>query len=120
VRWIVNRFAQVRLFVTSLTHATVTLEQLFEALPPCATKLVVFVARVGTAEAHCTVTAAGQLIVGGWLFTTVTVKLQLPVLPEESVAVQVTVLVPVAKDEPLAGAQVTLAPPQLSLADGVV
>jgi len=106
--------------VTSLTQATVTLEQLSEALPPCATKLVEFVARAGTAEAHCTVTAAGQLMDGGWLSTTVTVKLQLPVLPEESVAVQVTVLAPLANVLPEAGEQTTVAVPQLALTVGVV
>jgi len=63
---------------------------------------------------------AGQVIVGGWLSTTVTLKLQVPVLPEESVAVQVTVFVPLANVLPEAGAQTTVAPPQLSLADGVV
>jgi hypothetical protein len=63
---------------------------------------------------------AGQVMEGGWLSTTVTLKLQVPVLPEESVAVQVTVLVPLANVEPLAGEQTTVAVPQLSLADGVV
>jgi hypothetical protein len=48
---------------------------------------------------------AGQVIVGAWLSTTVTVKLQLFVLPLASVAVHVTVLLPVAKLEPLAGTQ---------------
>jgi len=54
------------------------------------------------------------------LSTTVTVKLQLAVLPDESVAVQVTVFVPLANALPEAGTQTTAAPPQLSLADGVV
>jgi len=50
---------------------------------------------------------------------TVTVKLQLETLPELSVAVQVTVVVPTGKDDPLTGLHSTLAAPQLSLADGV-
>jgi hypothetical protein len=48
------------------------------------------------------------------------VKLQLLVLPLASVAVQVTLLVPKAKVEPLAGLQLTVAPVQLSDAVGVV
>jgi hypothetical protein len=44
---------------------------------------------------------------------------QLAVLPDESVAVQVTVLVPLANVPPEAGEQTTVAAPQLSLADGV-
>ena len=47
-----------------------------------------------------------------------TVKLQLVVLLEESVAVQMTVLMPFAKVEPLVGVQATLTPRQLSLAIG--
>src|SRR5213592_1860559 len=48
------------------------------------------------------------------LSVTVTLKLQLALLPLPSSAVQLTVVVPLAKAEPLAGAQVTLAVPQLS------
>ena len=51
---------------------------------------------------------------------TVTVKLHCPVLPDVSVAVQVTVVVPTAKHVPEAGAQATVAPMQLSCAVGVV
>ena len=46
---------------------------------------------------------AGQVIVQG---TTVTVKLQLAVLPAQSQAVQVTVVVPTGKVEPDGGVQV--------------
>src|SRR5438552_4272777 len=53
---------------------------------------------------------------GGWVSLTVTVKVQPAVLPEPSVAVQVTVLVPLAKVEPLVGAQLAVTPGQLSLA----
>ena len=58
---------------------------------------------------------AGQLAVGGSVSLTVTVKEQLAVLPLVSVAVQVTVVAPFGKLEPLAGAQLMLAPGQLSL-----
>ncbi len=49
---------------------------------------------------------------------TVTVKLQVDVLPEASVAVQVTVVVPLGKVVPEGGLQVTVAPGQLSLTVG--
>jgi hypothetical protein len=55
-------------------------------------------------------------MVGGSRSLTVTVKLQLAVLPEASVAVQTTVFVPVGKTLPLVGAQVTVTPGQLSVA----
>ena len=50
---------------------------------------------------------------------TVTVNEQVPVLPAESVAVQVTVVVPTGKVEPDAGEQIVVAL-QLSVAVGVV
>src|SRR5437867_4251881 len=60
---------------------------------------------------------AGQIIVGGSLSLTVTVKVQLPSLPLVSLALQVTVVVPLLKVEPLAGVQVTgLGPSYTSLA----
>jgi len=50
---------------------------------------------------------------------TVTVKLQLAVFPFESVAVQVTVVVPLLKVDPEAGLQVVVTPPpQLEVAVG--
>src|ERR1041384_480143 len=49
--------------------------------------------------------SAGHVMVGGWMSLKMMVKLQLAVLPEPSVAVQVTVFVPMANVEPLAGAQ---------------
>ena len=61
---------------------------------------------------------AGQVMLGFSVSLTVTVKLQLVVLLDESVAVQMTVLVPFAKVEPLVGVQATLTPRQLSLAVG--
>ena len=51
---------------------------------------------------------------------TVTLKVQALVLPLPSVAVQVAGVVPLAKVEPLAGAQTTGALPQLSVAVGAV
>ena len=51
---------------------------------------------------------------------TVTVKLQVAMLPEASVALQVTVVVPVGKQEPDAGVQATVTHGQLSEAGGFV
>jgi hypothetical protein len=48
----------------------------------------------------------------------VTVNEQLLVLPEASVAVQVTVVTPVGKQEPEGGVQTTVTPGQLSDAVG--
>jgi hypothetical protein len=49
---------------------------------------------------------------------TLTVKLQLAVFPEVSVAVQVTVVVPTAKHDPDIGLHTLVTPGQLSLAVG--
>ncbi|MCG3150537.1 MAG: hypothetical protein PCFJNLEI_04023 [Verrucomicrobiae bacterium] len=57
---------------------------------------------------------AGQAIVGASRSSTVTVKLQEFVLPAASVTVLVTMLVPLAKVEPLGGTLTTVAPGQLS------
>ena len=57
---------------------------------------------------------AGQLITGGCVSCTVTVNEQLAVLPDPSVAVQLTVVVPLAKLVPEAGVQTTLTVEQLS------
>lgn len=46
---------------------------------------------------------AGQVIEGGCVSLTVTVKVQVAVLPDESDTVQVTVVVPFGKKEPEAG-----------------
>jgi hypothetical protein len=48
-----------------------------------------------------------QVILGGVVSTTVTVKVQLPEAPRLSVAVQVTLLVPRRNPVPEAGMQVT-------------
>lgn len=63
---------------------------------------------------------AGQVIAGGMLSLTVTVKVQVAVLLEASVAVQVTVVTPFWKVEPDAGTQAAVAPVQLSVGVGVV
>jgi hypothetical protein len=49
--------------------------------------------------------SAGQVITGGWVSVTVTVKLQLVELPAASVTEQLTVVVPFGNDEPEAGEQ---------------
>jgi hypothetical protein len=59
---------------------------------------------------------AGQIATGTSVSLTVTLKLQLAVLPEASVAVQVTLLVPLANVLPLVGMQLTVTPEQLSVA----
>ena len=43
----------------------------------------------GCEDAHVTVTAGGQVIIGGVISCTTTVPLQVAVLPQSSVAVQV-------------------------------
>ena len=63
---------------------------------------------------------AGHVTVGACVSCTVTVKVQVPVFVEASVAVQVTVVVPTGKVDPDAGAHTTVAPGQLSDAVGVV
>jgi len=65
------------------------------------------------------VTLAGQVMAGGCVSLTVTVNLQIFVLPEVSVAVQVTVVVPFGKVEPDAGLQARFTLGQLSLAVAV-
>ena len=61
---------------------------------------------------------AGQVITGGSLSLTVTVKLQLAVFPATSVAVQLTGVVPFGKLEPEDGEQEAVATEQLSAAVG--
>src|ERR1041385_3907814 len=62
---------------------------------------------------------AEQVMVGGVLLGfTMTLKVQLVVLPEGSVAVHVTVLVPCGNVDPLGGLQLVVTPVQLSLAVG--
>src|SRR6185436_20507801 len=59
---------------------------------------------------------AGQVMLGFSVSLTVTVKLQLAVLPWPSSAMQLTGVVPRPKLLPLAGEHVTVAVPQLSVA----
>ena len=83
---IVYLFAQVWLLITSLIQVTVAVLQLSLALPPaksCA----------GTADAHCTVVGAGQLIVGAVLSTAVMVCVTSIKLPEPSVTRYVLVTI---------------------------
>jgi hypothetical protein len=64
--------------------------------------------------------AGQEAMTGASPSVTVMVKVQALVLPLLSVAVQVTVAVPLLKVEPLAGLQATEATAQLSLALGAV
>ena len=50
---------------------------------------------------------AGHTIVGAWLSVTVTLKPHVPVLPEASVALQETAVVPFGNVEPDGGLQLT-------------
>jgi hypothetical protein len=59
----------------------------------------------------------GQMITGGCVSLTLTVKLHIVVVPEVSVAAQVTVVVPFGNIEPDAGLQDTPTPGQLSFAE---
>src|SRR3989442_6753904 len=65
---------------------------------------------------------AGQLITGGSLSLTVTVKLHVAVLPAASVTRKTLVVTPTGKTDPLANPPVCVvsAPGQLSLPTGVV
>src|SRR5437660_749248 len=60
----------------------------------------------------------GQVICGAVVSTTVTLNEHWAWFPEVSVAVQVTVVTPRRKVEPLLGTQLTGGVPQLSVADG--
>ena len=67
---------QVWLFVASVeltVTVAVTVAQLSDIVPPWATKLAELAAGAGTAEAHCTVTLAGQVITGAVVSLTVMV-----------------------------------------------
>jgi len=59
----------------------------------------------------CAVTFAGTVTVGALVSTTVTVKLALDLLPDASVAVHVTVVVPNGNVEPDAGVHVGVIAP---------
>ena len=77
-----------------------------------------------TTAVHCPLAAGwvmlvGQVITGSVTSAIVTVNAHCAVLLEVSVAVQVTVVVPLLKLEPGAGLQATVAPGQLSVAGGV-
>ena len=61
---------------------------------------------------------AGQGIRGGSSLIIVTVKEHIVVLPEASVAVQVTGVVPIGKKDPDAGEQTDVTPGQLSETTG--
>ena len=77
---------------------------------------------VQTLESVDWVMFAGQVIVGAWVSFTVTVNEQLAGFPDESLVLQVTVVVPFGKVAPDAGVQVTVGVTggQLSVAVGAV
>lgn len=81
------------------------------------------VAKLTTAEhrpgSFPTVTGDGHETVGACESLTVTEKLHDPVLEEASVAVHVTIVVPIENVDPEAGTHETVVPGQLSEADGV-
>src|SRR6266404_8900518 len=90
MRSTVYRFGQVWLVIVSLSQFTVTALQLSVAVTEV-------MSGAGTLVAQPTVRLVGQpLIVGGSLSTTITCWVQLLELPQPSVAVQITALVPVA------------------------
>ena len=59
---------------------------------------------------------AGHVIAGSCVSCTVTVKAHAPVFPDASVAVQLTVVTPTGKVDPLAGAHTIVTPGPLSVA----
>src|SRR5690242_9658793 len=79
-------------------HASVTPAQLSDALA------MKFTAATHEPAGVCATTFDGQAIDGSWVSLTVTVKLQLG----PALAVHVTVVTPTAKNEPDAGAHVTV------------
>ncbi len=62
--------------------------------------------------------SAGQLILGASVSLTVTVNVQVAVLPAASVAVQLTVVRPLAKKLPLGGLHPNFTPGHASLTTG--
>src|SRR6266571_2877058 len=97
--------------------------QTTEALPQLS--LAVGAVKVATAvhwpaSVFFTMLAGQVAITGASLSLTVTLKVQALVLPLPSVAVQVTIVVPLTNVLPLAGEQTTGAVPQLSVAVGAV
>jgi hypothetical protein len=58
------------------------------------------------------------VIVGGVVSLTVTLKLQLAVFPDPSLALQLTAVIPLGKVEPDGGLHEAIAPGQLSLTVG--
>src|SRR5882724_1199698 len=108
MRSTVYRFGQVWLVIVSLSQLTVTALQLSVAVTE-------EVSGAGTLPAQPTVRLVGHpLIVGGSRSTTITCCVQVVLLPQPSVAVQTTTLVPVGN---VVGASLitVTAPPLLSV-----
>ena len=68
-------------------------------------------------ESLLTIISAGQIATGASVSFTVTLNVQVSALPEASVAIQVTGVIPTGKTEPEAGVQLIVAPGQLSVTD---
>src|SRR6266581_2498220 len=66
---------------------------------------------VPSAPSASSVTSAGRVSAGGVVSCTVTSKLLVPVLPWVSVALQLTVVVPIGNREPESGAQLVVTSP---------
>lgn len=115
--------ASVAVAVTVVVPTGKEVPEAGEVLTVAAPQLSVAVAVKLTLAAQVPVAAlvtmlAGQVTVGAWASFTVTVKLQEAVLPEASVAVAETVVVPMPKLLPEAGEVTTVGLPQLSVAVG--
>ena len=92
----------------------VTTQPLTSAVPTPAKTVPPQQKRYSPVPALNNTTLAGLLSSCRQPLNTVTVKLQVAVLPDVSVAVQVTVVVPTGKTEPLAGLHIEVTPGQLS------
>ena len=96
-------------------HTEVTPGQLSDTVG--AGKVTVALLEIGQVCAATAVTFAGQVIVGGCVSLTVIVNEQLAVLPEASLTLHVTVVMPLGKVEPEGGLQTGVPTPrQLSVA----
>ncbi len=102
---------QVCALITSLTWVTTTPGQLSVAV-------TAVVLTAGTEPAQPTVTFAGQVMDGACASVTITLKVQVAIFPDASVAVTVTGVDPFEKELPEAGSVVTVTPTQLSVATG--
>jgi hypothetical protein len=76
--------------------------------------------KIALAPTHTLLLTGCVVMTGNWPSITVTVKLQVELLPHASVAVEFTVVIPIWKTLPDAGTlTIVTAPPQLSVAVSV-